>query len=682
VKTRNGNDDRAETAQKPGTGEYTIAGKHASSAFWRRLVTRGFSRIVIFLGVTGLLYLGLHQIPFLDTAERWVADFQIATLSPREPQHQDIVICAITEETLELFPYRSPVDRAFVAGLLQALEAKGARAVFVDLLFDQPTEPEKDLALKQVMDQLRVPLTVSYAREDAGLTERQVAFQDAFLRQEVRAFANTVKDTAGGTVRSIYPGRALPDGTFVPGVAGRIAGKLGYEAPREPVPLAYRGRPDDQTPTFKTYPAHALAFLPDDWIRDKIVLIGADLTLTDRHRTPFAVIDGGHAGYLPGVVIHGHAIAQLLEGRTAPEVGALGVLLSIAAMALAGMLIGSTSMHPAIRAVAVVTPVMAYWLGGMKLFEAGGPLLPLATPTLALIMAVGATDFITGRQERSQKRFISQAFSKYVSAELLDELISDPSKLSLEAERREVSLLFSDIAGFTTLSETLDAATLSALLNRYRQAVCRVIFRHGGTVNQFTGDGLYAMFSAPRVQPDHAARALACAVELEQMCLDFSVKEQEDGIPFGVTRVGVHTGLASVGNFGSLDRFEYTALGDAVNTASRVEGLNKYFETRVVVTGSTAKGNPDAYFRRMGEFVLKGKSAALEILQPLTKEEWEDSYMQRYRNAYDRLAGGDEQAPALFRALHEERPKDGCVAFHLARIEAGARGVIIKMEGK
>lgn len=652
------------------------------AGLWRRRAGRSLSKAIIVVAVTVLLFLALHHIPFLETAERWVADFQIARLLPREPQNQDIVICAITEETLEQFPYRSPVDRAFIADLLKTLEATWARAILIDLLFDQPTEPAKDAALKATIDALSVPLTVSYAREDAGLTERQVAFQDRFLRPEVRAFANTIKDTVGGTVRGIYPGRTLPDGTFVPGVAAHLVRQLGYDAPSIRVPLAYRGKPDADTPTFKTYPAHALRYLPADWLHDKIVLIGADLTLNDRHRTPFAVTDSGHAGYLPGVVIHGHAVAQLIEGRTAPEVGPVWVLLLIATLALIGTLIGSRSLHPALRAVAMLTPVVAYWLGGMTLFESGGPLLPLATPTLALVLAVGATDFITGRDERHQKRFIQRAFSKYVSAHLLDELISDPSKLSLEAERREVSLLFSDIAGFTTLSESLDAASLSALLNRYRQMVCQVIFRHGGTVNQFTGDGLYAMFSAPRVQPDHAVRALACAIDLERTCTAFSQRERADGIPMGVTRVGVHTGVASVGNFGSLDRFEYTALGDAVNTASRVEGLNKYFETRLLVSGSTAHGNPEAHFRPMGEFVLKGKTAALSILQPLAKEDWENAYMQRYRHAYDRLAKGDDRAPALFRALREERPDDGAVSFHLARIEVGASGVTIKMEGK
>ncbi len=640
-------------------------------------------KLAALFAITATVVTALHFVPVLHTAEQWTADVRVATLLPYEPQHPDIVVAAITEETLEQFPYRSPVDRAFLATVLESLAAKGARAILVDLLFDQPTEQDKDVRLASVLHNLSVPLVISYAGADAGLTPSQKAYLDTFVPPELRGFANMIKDTAGGTVRAIYPGRAIDTGPFIPGVAGRMVERLGHTAPREPVAIAFRGSPGADTQPFAAYPAHAVPFLPESWIKDKVVLIGADLTLVDRHRTPFAVVDNDKTGYMPGVVVHGHAIAQLLEGRQGAAVGPWGDGLTVAVMAGLGLLIGSWTMPLLTRLAALLLPLAVFWLCGFKLFELGGPLLPLAAPTMAFLLATGTADFLTGREERVQKRFIQTAFSRYISAELLDELINDPSRLSIEAERRELSLLFTDVAGFTSLSESLDAVTLSEVLNRYRQVLIDGVFHHGGTIIQFAGDGMFAIFGAPRAQPDHARRALACALELAERCRTFSERECARGLPFDITRVGVHTGEVNVGNFGSLDRVEYTAIGDAVNIAARVEGLNKYFGTLVAMTAATATRVPDARARLVGEVVLKGKTTPLQVLEPLPPNRFDEGFLDRYRTAYDHFAAGDlDAAKTAFRALSQDYPEDGCVGFHSARLAAGETDVVIRMKEK
>jgi class 3 adenylate cyclase len=638
--------------------------------------------VIIVVVVAGGAMGVLRGLPFLASIERWIADYRIATLTPPQPQHPDIVVVAITEETLELFPYRSPVDRKFLADLLKLLEARHVRGILLDVLFDQPTEDDRDGLLKQTLNELKVPIAVSYGRQDEQLTDRQAEYLDDFLRPEIRGFANLVKDRFDDTARWIYPGRALPDGTFVPGVVGALLKQLGLPVPSRQVALAYRGRPDVKTEPFRSFPAHAVKLLPPAWFKDKIVLIGADLSLTDRHRSPYAAAFEGNVGMIPGVVFHAHAIAQLLDGRSAPEVGWPAVLGLLAGSAAIGVLLGKIQTGLALRVGATLAVVLAVWVGGFGLFRYAGVLVPLVTPSLAVGVALWMTDVYTGRQEREKKKFIQSAFAKYLSPQLLEEIVEDPAKLSLEARRREMSFIFTDVAGFTTISEKMDARMLAGMLNEYFNGMCGIIFKHGGTVDKFIGDAVFAIFGAPRPQKDHQRRAVACALELDQFSQTFLGDQIAKDRRFGLTRIGVHSGWANVGNFGSDERFEYTALGDAVNTASRLEGLNKYFGTRICISGATARRCRRQPFRPLGSIVLKGKTEPIDVFEPLTGERAGSDYIQTYRKAYALLAEGNGAADGLLKALREADPDDGCVAFHLERIAEGVRSSFIEMAEK
>lgn len=638
--------------------------------------------MAVVAGVALITVLMFRFVPFLKTSVQWMTDFETATLQPREPQHPDILVVAITEETLEKFPYRSPVDRAFLARTLKALDERGVRGILVDLLMDQGTEPEKDAQLKETLHTLRAPIVVSYGLTDGGLTERQIAYENAFLKPEIRGLANIIKDTAGGTVRSIYPGRVLADGQFMTGVVGALVTKLGGQAPAQPVPLAFRGPPDAKAQAFRILPAQAVPILPRAWFAGKIVLIGTTISLADRHRTPYAVVRDDDLGNMPGVVIHAHAVAQLLEGRRAAEPSVPDNVALCLVFAVLGLILGRSRFALGWRIAAALTVILGWWLGAMALITAGGPVLPLVEPVAALILASWATDILVHRQEREQRRFLQLAFAKYVSPAVLEEIIHDPSKMTLRAVRKEISVIFTDVAGFTTLSETLDAEQLSDILNRYRSVLARTLFEYGGTLNQFTGDGLYAMFNAPRDQPDHAVRALACAMALDRAAMAFHHQEVARGIPFGITRIGVHCAEAAVGNFGSDERFEYIALGDTINTAARVEGLNKYFSTHICVTGPTARANPDASFRPIGQIVMKGKTEPVEILEPLHPEAVSLPLVADYRQAYALLETESATAAAAFRSLAEKYPGDGIIAFHLNRLQSGATGTRVVMAEK
>src|SRR5580704_876254 len=192
--------------------------------------------------------LAVDNLAFLTNAERFLADLQVAGLTPAEPQDPDIVIVAITEDTLRQFPYRAPVDREFVAELLETISAHDPRAIGVDLLFDQPTEEAKDKHLRQTLRGLSVPLVVSYMQIVSVVTEEQKAFLDEFVPAKSRGLANLATDQFD-VVRRVYPGAETKDG-YVQGFSRAIATKLGVNTPAEEVPIIWHGRPDSTQDAF------------------------------------------------------------------------------------------------------------------------------------------------------------------------------------------------------------------------------------------------------------------------------------------------------------------------------------------------------------------------------------------------------------------------------------------------
>ncbi len=650
----------------------------------QRLSHYGAFAVIVAVATVATLAL-FDGLPFFGAFERWFENYRIATQSPPEDQHPDIVIVTITDDTIRQFPYASPIDRGFLADVLELVQARGARGVLLDVLFDRPSEPAKDARLKQVIEGYKVPLVVSYGREAENLTPDEIEFIDAYLPADKRAFANLVKDDYDGTVRGIYPGRALPDGAFLPGIATRLVEQLGRSVGYEPRSLAYRAPKSDQVEAFAELPAHSVLAIPvvAAKLAGKIVLIGAEYAMTDRHRSPWATVrPGGDTNDLPGIVFHAHAVAQLLEGRQAPEIRLAGRIAIVFGAALIGMILGALDISVALRIGAAIVIVMGLFLGGLVLFRWVGVLLPVFAPGAALGLAVWMAGTYIARRDRAERQFVSTAFTRYLSPRLLKDLMANPEKLKVAAERHELSFIFTDVAGFTTVSEQLDAAELAGVLNRYFDGMTKIIQKHDGLVDKFIGDAVFAIFNAFDDQPDHVHRAVVCALELDDFATQFHTEETMAGRKFGHTRIGVHTGEANIGNFGSFSRFEFTALGDAVNTAARLEGLNKYFGTHVAVSGAAAKQCPDQLFRPLGQVVLKGKTEAIEVFEPLTEERAASSYMAEYLRAYALMERSSPDAYRVLADLGQANPHDVCVALHLERVTAGVGGIRIVMEDK
>ena len=619
--------------------------------------------------------------PLVGWVENRVADIRVATLSPAEPQHPAIVVVAVTEDTLAALPYRSPLDRRFLADLLRTLEAAGVRAIGLDILLDQPTEEAKDAELGAVLKALGVPVVVAWADSDDKLTERQAAFLEDYLEGLEKGLPNLETDASDGTVRWIFPGRRRGDG-MVRGLAGALAAVLGAPVPETRIALAYRKGPDARTPAFRVFPAHTLRFLPKAWLAGKIVVIGSDLPHSDRHRTPFAAAYGEDRGAMAGAMIHAHALAQLLDGRRAPGMGLAGEGALVAVLAVLGLLLAALDMPIPAKIGAGVGGLAVLWVGGFALFNFAGALIPLVTPSLAFAVSGGVGSAYLGRRDRQQKRFLRQAFSRFTSPAVVDLLIADPSRLTLGGERREITCLFTDLAGFTALIEKSEPADVLPLLNRYLDGMCRIVFDHDGTIDKIVGDALVVFFGAPLEQPDHPARAMACALDLDAFAHAFAAEQKTAGIEFGETRIGLNTGMAVLGNFGGEAFFDYTAHGDTMNTAARMESVNKHLGTTMCVTVATASRCPDMRFRPVGVLVLKGKSKGVEAFEPLSPEAAASPATAAYLKAFESMRSGDPGAGAVFAGLLKDHPDDRLAAFHATRLAAGEVGATVVFREK
>ena len=284
------------------------------------------------------------------------------------------------------------------------------------------------------------------------------------------------------------------------------------------------------------------------------------------------------------------------------------------------------------------------------------------------------------RQRQAAAERAHASLSRYFSPSLAQRLANDTAAIDLGGQRREVAMLFTDIANFTTLVETLEPDVLGPLLNEYVVGMTDVVFAHDGTVTKIVGDAIHVLFGAPGEQPDHAARAVACALALDEYAQAFCERRRQEGIALGVTRIGAHAGPAIVGNFGGGRFFDYTAYGDTINVASRLEAANKQLGTRICVSAAVAARMSEFRGRPVGDLILRGRTEALRAFEPLRLEQYQDSDTATYLEAFAKLEANDPAAMAAFAAYIGKRADDQLASFHLKRLLNGATGVRIVMD--
>jgi len=282
------------------------------------------------------------------------------------------------------------------------------------------------------------------------------------------------------------------------------------------------------------------------------------------------------------------------------------------------------------------------------------------------------------RQAAAEQAYAS--LSRYFSPNLAERLAGNRQALDLAGQRRDVAALFTDIAGFTSLAETLDPGLLEEILNQYLTGMTDIVFAHEGTVTKVVGDALHVLFGAPGEQPDHAERAIACALALDDYAEEFQRTWQAKGVTVGITRIGAHAGPAIVGNFGGSRFFDYTAYGDTINIAARLEVANKQLGTRICVSADLAARVKNFRGRPVGDLVLRGRSDALRAFEPLSQAQYREAAREDYLEAFAKLEASDAGAMAAFAALVGNRADDHLASFHLKRLLNGATGTRIAMD--
>ncbi|MCK1722142.1 adenylate/guanylate cyclase domain-containing protein [Bradyrhizobium sp. 141] len=284
------------------------------------------------------------------------------------------------------------------------------------------------------------------------------------------------------------------------------------------------------------------------------------------------------------------------------------------------------------------------------------------------------------RRRQMEAERAHAALSRHFSPELAKRLAASGDGEGIEVQWRDVATIFTDITGFTSLVESAPPETLGKLLNEYVGGMTEIVFEHEGTVAKIIGDAIQVLFNAPGDQPDYATRAVACAHELDAWAQDFRARQSAMGVTFGATRIGIHAGPALVGNFGGNRFFDYTAYGDSINIAARLEAANKHLGTRICVSGSVAEAADNFKGRAVGELMLRGRSEPLRAFEPLPQAKFEAPETALYSEAFAKMEAGDAAAMPAFAALVGMHADDSLAGFHLKRLLNGAKGVRMQLE--
>ena len=282
------------------------------------------------------------------------------------------------------------------------------------------------------------------------------------------------------------------------------------------------------------------------------------------------------------------------------------------------------------------------------------------------------------RQAEAERAYAS--LSRYFSPQIASRLVCEGEADGMTVHRREVAIIFTDLTSFTSLVETTPPDVFGALLNEYVGGMTDVVFAHEGTVAKVMGDAIQILFNAPGDQPDYATRAIACAHELDVWAEAFRARWKSKGVNFGTTRIGVHAGPAWVGNFGGSRFFDYTAYGDTINTAARLEAANKVLGTRICVSAAVADATEKFRGRPVGDLMLRGRSEPLRAYEPLSAAAFQGPTTAQYSEAFAKLEAGDASAMPAFAALVGLHADDALAGFHLRRLLNGAKGVRMQLE--
>lgn len=604
-----------------------------------------------------------------DTAEWKVFDLFTSLAAPMRSD-LPIVILAIDEPTFQELGQQWPFPRSLHGRLLERVRADGARGVAFDIVFAEPGGAGEDEAFAQSIRRAgNVVLAASQERiENANAT----------IWTQVRPLPQLL--AAGAVAGDIG---AQPDDDYVvrrqsPG-EDTLAAQLARFAPARaaagppPTLVEYLG-PRGTVDTRSYYQAVTPGLLPPGFFRGKLVLVGRSTrsavelqSRADMFNSPFT--GGGADRLFPGVELQATMVANRLTGGGLHELPAAWPYALL--VVLGGVLLAATRrLHPAATAAVAGGGVLLVFAASLAAFAWYRHWLPPLLPAAGLVALYGATTLVEYLSARRRAARMRGMFAQYVPPVVVQRLVEQPQLLRLGGETREVTLMFTDLANFTTLSEQLSAEQTVEVLTAYFNAMTPIVHRWQGTLDKFIGDAIMAFWGAPLDDAQHAEHAVRAAIEMQAAMQQVVADLRARGLPPIGMRIGLHTGTAVVGNVGAESRFSYTAIGDAVNLAARLEGANKAFGTGILLSAATAiRLPPDLRLRPLDDVIVKGKTEPVRVFTPCEEE----ALCATSTRALQALAERQwEAARQAFREVLALRPGDAAALRLLERVEAGA----------
>ena len=559
-------------------------------------------------------------------------DWRFLFRAPLAEVTSEIVVVLVEEEAN--LPYRSPIPRRHLAAVVRGIAQ--ADLVGLDILLDQPSfDADGDEQLKEAFEEYGRAIAVSYLDrgeehlphpyfEEALLDHGYATFATG-TDEEILRWGTMTRYLDAGNVISLA-GALYAHRLGVDTAAARSGAASGLEAGG--ILINYAGPPNavhrrgDLAGGFTVCPSHLIAagVYPPAFFAGKIVLLGSGLTdAPDRFRTPYFAEAFGYEKMF-GVEVHAHFLRTLLERDFLTSWDGVEKLLLLVLLAVAGALaVMLTDTLKGTTGVFVLISLL--WIGGFVLFASQGMVLPLIEGTLAPFLSYGMATAYRAMTEGRDKRQIRQLFEKYLAPGVVQQLLQNPKQWELGGKSMDITVMFADLEGFTPLSERLSPEQLVATINEYLTEMTNLILEEGGTIDKYEGDLIMAFFGAPLAQVDHASRACRVAIRMQERMVELRGEWGQEDRPELKVRIGVHSGEAVVGNMGSNLRFDYTAMGDTVNLASRLEGANKDFGTYTLVSQQTRDmtGGIGFDFRSLGEVRVKGKSEPVAVYELLRK---------------------------------------------------------------
>jgi len=634
------------------------------------------------LVAAGLVGVGLCLSNAWRTIELKTFDVLTVLTAPNQAD-LPITILSIDEESMAAVGKQWPWPRGIHAQVLDRLKEAGVAVAAFDVVFAEPdAQPAEDAAFARAIRNFGHVVLAANLEYRETRQARQWVRSDPrpeFIEAGATAGLATVKTDVDGVLRDV----PRSQGAFWlevisnfdqvhPGVVRDLSMTANDR-------IRYLGGPQ----TFTTIPYYRLLdpanLLSENWkevLRDNIVLIGRGLRTTpdisaveaDMFFTPFHASTGL---LMPGVEVQATLIANMMTGEPLREARApLAMFLVLAAAGLAWLTM--RSWHPWRSGAWALGLMVLVALVDAALFRYQRLWLP-ATAALATIGLAYAGQGIRGYlSEQARRQELRNAFVQYVSPAIVDEIIADPGKLKLGGDRRELTLLFTDLAEFTSICEARPAEEVVAILNRHLAEMTEIVLLHGGTVNKFIGDAVMAFWGAPVADPAQSDHAVDAAIEMQTAMAKMRADLLAAGGPPLRMRIGLHRGQCIVGNLGGTHRFDYTAIGDSVNLASRLEGVNKLYGTGILMSDRVWKTlRPGRVMRPVDSVRVKGRQQAVDLFTPCDDPSlaaMAGAALAAYRE------GRWESALAQWRALAEAHRDDGIAKVFLARLEAWSAG--------